>query len=317
MDYLQQLGPLAIASRLKHLSDLFMRDMAGIYHARGIDFEPRWFTLLYLLYQQGPHPITRISRKLGQSHPAANQVANVLEKKGYIISRKDTGDQRKRILFLSPDGLTLINQMVLLWQAVEEATRLLLSEYTRDFLKEAAKLEAGLKKIPAKDRILNQYRANGAETLQIADFSPAYKKAFKRLNEGWLKQHFQMEAEDIRLLENPEKEILDRGGLILFALLEKDVVGTGALLHVNTRVCELTKMAVDPPYQGRQIGRNLLRNLLHRARFMGYEKMVLLTSDKLEKAVSLYRSEGFRPSAAGSLIEHNLLRCSVQLEINL
>ena len=48
-NYIQELGNIAIASRLKQLTEILMKDMAKIYKEIHIDFEPRWFTLIHLL----------------------------------------------------------------------------------------------------------------------------------------------------------------------------------------------------------------------------------------------------------------------------
>lgn len=317
MNYIQQLGPLAIASRMKNLSDQFMRDMEGIYKRQGVDFEPRWFTFLFLLYERGPHTITSIARELNQTHPAANQVANILEQKGYVRSTRDKNDKRKRILILSPAGLALINRLQVLWQTVEKATSSLLRMHSPNLLSDIGKLEAGLRKSPIKEIILNQYDSEHTEELRILDYTPAFKNEFKKLNELWLEEYFEVEEADKNLLDNPEKAIIDRGGMILFATVGDKVAGTGALLRISGTVCELTKMAVAPSFQGRQLGRLLLRNLIHRARHQGFERMILLTSEKLDKAVNLYKSEGFRLSDSGSVMAHNLKRCSIQMEINL
>ena len=79
MNYIQRLGALAIASRLRGLTDLLVRDMTKIYREQNIKFEPRWFAFLHLLNSTNKLSITEIATELNQSHPAVNQVANSLE----------------------------------------------------------------------------------------------------------------------------------------------------------------------------------------------------------------------------------------------
>jgi len=317
MGYLQQLGPLAIASRLKSVTDLFMRDMISLYRKRGIDFEPRWFTFVHLLNTRGPLPITMIAKELNQSHPAANQVANALEKKGYIKSKGDKKDRRKRIIALSNEGKLLIEELTPIWNAVEQSVNELLMESSPEFLNDIHKIEQQLIMRPMGKRIASHLDTPPAEKIEIINYSPDYRNDFRWLNAAWLNAFFRIEAEDNRLLNNPETEILRKGGVIIFARQGKSIIGTGALLHIDQNICELTKMAVKPEFQGKQVGRKILRSLIGEARRKNYAKMILLTSEKLNKALSLYRSEGFTYSNEASVQKHNYERCTIQMELNL
>ena len=182
MSYLQQIGPLAIASRLKSVTDLFMRDMISLYRKRGIDFEPRWFTFVHLLNTRGPLPITMIAKELNQSHPAANQVANALEKKGYIRSKRDKKDKRKRIIALSSEGLLLIRELIPIWNAVEQSVNELLMESSPEFLNDIQQIEHQLIKRPMESRIVSYLDTPLAENIEIINYSPEYRKDFWRLN---------------------------------------------------------------------------------------------------------------------------------------
>jgi len=56
---------------------------------------------------------------------------------------------------------------------------------------------------------------------------------------------------------------------------------------------ELSKMAVDPRYRGRGIGRRLLEHAIGQARAMGAKSIFLGSSTKLPAAVHLYETLGF------------------------
>ncbi len=165
---------------------------------------------------------------------------------------------------------------------------------------------------------LNDYAiANHINQVEIHDYQPEFKKDFKDLNHEWLTQYFAIEEEDKRLLDNPEEEILAKGGKIIFASKSGEIVGTAALIHLQERICELTKMAVKPTFQGKQIGRLLLNSLIDCAKEKNYKKMILLTSPRLGKAVNLYKSAGFLESEKQSSLRHNYKRCSIQMELKL
>lgn len=110
--------------------------------------------------------------------------------------------------------------------------------------------------------------------VKIIAYEPQYKEAFKALNEEWIKTFFVMEASDYKLLDNPEEQILNKGGHIAFALLNGEVVGTCALVKAKEEplTFELSKMAVSPKAQGKKIGYLLGNALVEKARELKQRK---------------------------------------------
>ena len=94
MDLFDNLEELALASRLKRLSDRLMADMADIYREANADFKPRWFTV-FMAVDRGENPtITEIARLLGISHTAVNKIVTDLTEAGLVTKKKDTVDER-------------------------------------------------------------------------------------------------------------------------------------------------------------------------------------------------------------------------------
>lgn len=69
---------------------------------------------------------------------------------------------------------------------------------------------------------------------------------------------FKVEDGDIESLSNPQKFIIDKGGLIYYAKLNNVIVGSVALIKKSDTVYELGKMAVKEKSQGLGIGTILL-----------------------------------------------------------
>ena len=152
--------------------------------------------------------------------------------------------------------------------------------------------------------------------LQIVDFAPGYAEAFKQLNIEWISRYFVLEAKDQQALYHPRAQIIDRGGVILMALINDEPVGTVALIPYDNNTLELAKMAVRPAQQGRGIGLALGEAALSRARQMEAKRLYLESNDKLAPALALYQKLGFRhlPQARE---ESPYARCNVFMELML
>lgn len=149
---INELGSLALATRLKNLSERLAKDVAQIYKESAFDFEPRWFAVFYALKEGEEMAVTELAVMLQQTHPAINQVANVLVKKGLVDERKDEFDQRKRLLKLSAKGLKMVQQISPLWAKIKAANDQLLQE-SKDILASLEAVEAALDKKSIKERL--------------------------------------------------------------------------------------------------------------------------------------------------------------------
>ena len=118
--------------------------------------------------------------------------------------------------------------------------------------------------------------------------------AFRTLNEEWITRYFVLEAKDREILENPEAEILGKGGHIFMVCADGEPVGCVALLPLGGGVYELSKMAISPHLRGFGIGRKLLHHVITAAKEIGAQSLFLGSSTKLPNAVHLYESAGFR-----------------------
>lgn len=137
-------------------------------------------------------------------------------------------------------------------------------------------------------------RKNQDIHIEIIDFKPTYASRFRDLNYEWLNEYFEVEPFDEIVLMNPQKEILGRGGYIIFARVGLKIVGTCALLRHTENRYELAKMAVTQEYRGQGIGRRLAEAAIDRVRRLKADSLVLATSKLLEPANALYESLGFR-----------------------
>lgn len=154
------------------------------------------------------------------------------------------------------------------------------------------------------------------DALKIIDYSPIYKSAFADLNKEWISKYFKMEEADYKALDNAEEYIIQNGGYILVALLNKEPIGVCALIKMNDPLYdfELAKMAVSPKFQGRKIGWQIGEAIKLKAKLVGAKKLYLESNTILEPAINLYRKLGFievygRPTPYE--------RCNIQMELTL
>ncbi|MBV8251574.1 MAG: MarR family transcriptional regulator [Chitinophaga sp.] len=119
-------GILAISTRLQRLADQLRKDGQLIYKAHGIEFEPKWFPVIYTLQQKGQLSVMEIAVEIGYTHPSTISLLKELEKEKLIRSKKDKQDERKRLLSLTEKGEELIQQMKPVWKRMQQALTSLL-----------------------------------------------------------------------------------------------------------------------------------------------------------------------------------------------
>lgn len=149
--------------------------------------------------------------------------------------------------------------------------------------------------------------------MEIIPFESQYAKDFKDLNIEWLEKYFWVEPHDEEVLGKPEKYIIEPGGSIFFVREQKNILGTVALMKLEEGIFELTKMAVVPAAQGKNIGQRLMQYTLDYARSKGWSKLIIYSNRKLENAIHIYKKYGFREIP----IEENnpYLRGDIKMEL--
>lgn len=150
--------------------------------------------------------------------------------------------------------------------------------------------------------------------LQIIPYLPGHQIHFESLNKAWIEKFFVLEPVDREVLEHPDVHITGNGGRILMALWDGEVAGTVALKYTKEGRLEMTKMAVDGPYQGKKIGEALVRACIAEARDMGARRLILYSSTVLGNAIHLYRKVGFTETLPR---EDSYLRSDIKMEMPL
>ena len=291
---LNELGELALGSRLKLLSDYIMREVNQLYALHKIDFDPKWFPVFYTIGSQSPTNVMEIADTLHITHVAISQTVKELVKKEVVDSISHQTDGRKKTLCLSKKGKQLQTTIEPLWQDIATALNNFIRSHQHHLLIAIQEVENGFVASGFVERIKEVTNARLLKEVQIIDYSAEYAHYFKVLNTEWLEKYFYVEEYDQQVLSNPEKYIIGKGGTIYFALLAGEVVGTCALMPSYKGEYELTKMAVTERAQGKQVGKKLGMKIIEKSREMKLKKIFLESNKTLIPALTLYEKLGFK-----------------------
>lgn len=151
---------------------------------------------------------------------------------------------------------------------------------------------------------------------EIINFKNEYSKLFYDLNIEWLNEFFLVEDYDKKILSNPQKHIINKGGSIFFAKKDKKIVGVVALMPTHELdVYELTKMGVEKDFRNQGVGRQLSKKAVEQAKLNKLKKVIIYSNRKLENAIYLYKSFGFIEVELEK--NSNYQRADIKLELRL
>ncbi len=153
MDLVNELGELALATRLKRLSERLSADVSKIYKESEVDFEARWFLILSLLEREKIMAITEIAESLQLSHPAIVQLVQELIQKNLIKATADKQDARKRMVSLTVTGKKTLTQLQPILKSIKEENKRWIAQASANVLAVLTELEAALDDQPMYQRV--------------------------------------------------------------------------------------------------------------------------------------------------------------------
>ena len=127
----------------------------------------------------------------------------------------------------------------------------------------------------------------------IVGFSKKYSEQFFILNKAWIEKSWRLEDSDKKDLLNPDK-IVENGGQVFFALENKIVIGTVAMIKSSDYRFELAKMTVQEDFRGKGIANMLMDECLKFAKENKAKEIFLISNDSLIIARNLYDKYGFK-----------------------
>ena len=277
MASLHDYGSLLLGSRLRKVSEALYAGVDEVYRSAGVELPSRCFPILFLLRDHGSLGISELAQKLGQTHPAVSQMSRKLLRHRLVTEASDPGDDRRRLLALSPRARSVMTRLEPVWKAIVAAVADLEAEHPLS--QHLTAVDRALEARGFAARIRS--RLAESDALEIIPFERRYAADFKRLNIEWLQKYFRVEPIDEEVLSRPAR-ILRYGGAIFLARHRGAIVGT----------CELL-MAVTAGHQGLGIGRKLIEAVIAEYRAREARELFLESNSRLTPAITLYESAGF------------------------
>jgi DNA-binding MarR family transcriptional regulator len=123
MSIINDIGEMALSTRLMRLSEIIRRDVTQIYKENGVAFESRWFPVLYVLSKRSPLSVIELAEELNYAHPSVIALVKEMEEKKLIRSHTGKSDKRKRFLSLTPKALKMSSTMEPLWKVMRSVAK--------------------------------------------------------------------------------------------------------------------------------------------------------------------------------------------------
>lgn len=315
MKFFEDVGSVALGSRVRNLAETLSLDAADVYAAYGNSLEPRWFPIFITLKSHGRSSISSIATYIGHSHASVSKIVKQMISAGLVETVSNETDRRATNVVLSAKGKKLGGRMEEQLRDVRDVIEEISQSSTHNLWAAIGEWEFLLQKKSFRDRVLSKRKDRSAMEVKIESYKPKYKTAFQSLNEEWLKKYFEVEETDRKALNDPKRSILDSGGFIFVATVDGEPLGVCALIRRQDLGCfELAKMAVSPKAQGKGVGQRLMQAAVDKALSLGESKIFLESNTKLEPAIRLYEKFGFKKIVG---MPSPYARSNIQMELQL
>jgi putative acetyltransferase len=130
------------------------------------------------------------------------------------------------------------------------------------------------------------------DNIRILPFSREYQAEAKNLILSGLAEHWgTLDPSKNHDLDDIGSSYAD--GSFLVALMDGQVIGTGAVLPRSSETAEIVRMSVAASQRRMGIGRMILEKLCEHARSAGCKQVILETTQTWQEVITFYECSGF------------------------
>lgn len=149
------MGLIALATRLKRISDKMAFSTRAMYKQLKIDIEPNWYLVLSLVREKPGIAVMDIAQQLGFMHQSVITMTDKMVKRDYLESWKDPDDRRRTVFQLTSKAERILPQIEHIWAIGEQVLWELVNE-DPSMLHHLDVLEENLQAASFGDRILHK-----------------------------------------------------------------------------------------------------------------------------------------------------------------
>ncbi|WP_082868171.1 MarR family winged helix-turn-helix transcriptional regulator [Tenacibaculum ovolyticum] len=161
-DLINEMGYIALATRLKRISDKMSHSTRLMYKQIDMDIEPNWYLVLILVKEKPNISVMEIAKSMGFTHQSVNTITSKMMKKGYLKISKDTKDKRKTVFNITSKSIDALPEIEKIWGIGKKVIYELLDEDIT-ILKHLNTLESNLNKTSFGQRIINKLESTENE----------------------------------------------------------------------------------------------------------------------------------------------------------
>ncbi len=153
-DIVRSFGYLTLGTRMKRIGERLQADAQKITAGAGADVQSNQYPFLAAIEHLGPLGIGELAEAVGITQPGATRAVNQLVRLGLLETRTSSGDQRRRIVSLTPVGQSFVNEgKAKVWPLIRAAVADLCEGLNGPLLDQLAAIEDGLSDNPLHKRV--------------------------------------------------------------------------------------------------------------------------------------------------------------------
>jgi len=153
------MGYVALATRLKRISDKMTYSTRLMYKKMNIDIEPNWYLVLILVEKTPNISVMEIAKNLNFTHQSVIAITTKMVNRDYLHISKGIEDKRKTIFNLTSKSIEILPKISEIWETGKDVIYQLLNGDT-SITKYLEILESNLDEKSFGERIINKLNNN-------------------------------------------------------------------------------------------------------------------------------------------------------------